>query len=640
MGATLPLLTRATGSSSGSNTVSRLYAANTAGAVVGTLVAGFVLIGLLGLRASALLASALNIGVGVYLLISARGVTRSRQAPDVRHRHQEMGRPPATQEAVDHSSSFVRMTAVLVFAISGFTGLAYEVVWTRLAGVLVFGLTYGFTAMLGVLLAGIAIGSALYGRWLSGRAPAVLQLAWLQVGIGALIGFTPLWLAGLANRELAARLTMPLLDLLSNHSLYCSSCTTVLPGLLLVVFITAVLFGAAFPAAVRVCAGVGPRWTARFGGAYAANVLGAVVGSLAAGFVLLPALGAHTTLLALATLNVVGGFVLVLVTGDARRLPAMALVGILPLALTLLAGRALDVYQSVLVSRISPHAQVLWYREGVESSVAVTLEPSPQSASTEPVKRLLINGDYHSSTEPMELSYHRLLGHLGPLLHPEASDILVVGLAGGATAGATALYPGVHVHVVELSDAVFGAAEQYASDNYAVLSSPKVTLQNDDGRNHLLVSGKKYDLIEGDLLYPRHVGSGVIYSQEYFELERASLKPGGLVVQWLGNESEYRDWTVRTFASVFPYVEFWSGAAIGSNEPIAGVDRAWFETVRKDPLTGPALADVHLTDFSDVLRLQDSDPYHAKRGPSITDDRPAIEYFLTLPLLSRLTGQP
>ncbi len=178
-------------------------------------------------------------------------------------------------------------------------------------------------------------------------------------------------------------------------------------------------------------------------------------------------------------------------TPGPRRALAMLVVGAVPIATTLPTGSPVDVYRTVLKSRISPGAEVVWYREGVESSVPVTDEVNPQSGHSVPVKRLLINGDYHSSTAPAELAYHRLLGHLGPLLHPQPSDVLVVGLAGGATAGTIALYRGTHVHVVELSDAVFGAAEHYAEFNYDVLASPRATFQNDDGRNHLLVTGRK-----------------------------------------------------------------------------------------------------------------------------------------------------
>jgi spermidine synthase len=194
---------------------------------------------------------------------------------------------------------------------------------------------------------------------------------------------------------------------------------------------------------------------------------------------------------------------------------------------------------------------------------------------------------------------------------------------------------------VELSDAVFGAAEQYAPFNYDVLASQHASFENDDGRNHLLVSGRKYDIIEADLLYPRHVGSGIIYSHEYFELVRHSLKPGGLAIQWLGSGAGYSTWTLRTFASVFPYVTYWGGVAIGSSEPQSAPDSERVERLRRDRTVRTALDDVGLAEINALLALRSRDPpVPPKNGPVISDDRPAIEYFITLSLLSRLTETP
>jgi predicted membrane-bound spermidine synthase len=633
MGATLPLLARATLARLGSAAVGQLYSANTAGAVLGTLMTGFVLIGLLGMRASTLIAAALNLGVGIYLISTTGGLSDRSFVRSVRMGGASIIPPVPPRSAV--SSVLAQRAALLVLALSGLTGLAYEVVWTRLAAVLVFGLVYGFTLMLAVLLTGIAFGSALYGRWGANRIGAVWQLAFLHVSIGALVGSSPLWLRSLTDHPLAALLTGPVLDVLANHNLGCSSCTTVLGGLLALVFVTSMLFGFAFPAAVRGCTEIGPRWTAKFGGAYAVNVIGAVTGSLLAGFVLVPWLGAHVSLLLLAAVNVLAGVLLAMSLKAPSRGMALLIIGAVPITASLAGGSTVDVYRSVLKSRLSPGADILWYREGVDSSVAISFEVSPQSGNPEPVKRLLINGDYHSSSDQRELAYHRLLGHIGPLLHPGPNDVLVIGLAGGATAGTIALYPDNHVHVVELSDAVFNAAEQFADFNYAVMANPRVTFQNDDGRNYLLVSGQKYDLIEADLLYPRHVGSGVIYSREYFELVRRSLKPGGLAIQWMASNP----WTLRTFASVFPYITYWGGAAVGSNEPQPPPDPERFERMQRDPALNSALRDAGLVDAGAFLSLGSVDPpVPVKDGPVISDDRPAIEYFLTLPLLTRLSG--
>lgn len=621
MGATLPLLARGAVSRFRSTPmISQLYAANTAGAVMGVLLAGFLLIGLLGLQASVLIAATLNVGTGIYLL------TMNRESQQV------LGASPSERSGLSTALTSVQRIAVVVFAISGLTSLAYEVVWMRLFSVLSFGLVYAYAVMLAVLLIGIAAGSALYGWWSRARPGAVWHLAWLELGIGAFVGSFPLWLALLANSRLLAGLTgWPVTGVLAER---CPGCVILLPALLLVVFFSSLMFGGTFPAAVRTCGGAGPRWVLHLGVAYAANVIGGVLGSLMAGFWLLPALGAHGSILVLAALNFGAAATLVTVAGQPSLAVVMLMLGAMVIAPSVLARSTLDVYRTLLVGRFGQGSEILWYDEGIESSVAVGRRQSGE-------RLLLINGEFHASTNGV--TYHRQLGHLGPLLHPNPADVLVIGLGGGTTAGTIALYPGTRVHIVELSDGVFGAAELFADVNYRVLANPRVTRQRGDGRNHLLVGRGKYDLIVADILQPKHAGAGVIYSREYFELVRNALKPGGMMVQWLGTPEKPREytWTFRTFASVFPHVTLWMSGdvAVGSNEPQPGLDRVRVDRLLRDRVLRAALTDVQLASVAAITELQvDSTRLMSRAGPVITDDRPSIEYFLTLPLLSRQTA--
>ncbi len=157
------------------------------------------------------------------------------------------------------------------------------------------------------------------------------------------------------------------------------------------------------------------------------------------------------------------------------------------------------------------------------------------------------------------------------VLHPDARDALVIGLGGGATAGAVSIHTGVDVDVVELAGAVATGARYLDSINYGVLTRPNVHLRIDDGRNHLLVTERKYDVITADVILPIYAGSGNLYSAEYFRLMRRVLKPGGLVLQWVaGTDAEYRT-IARTFLSVFPEATAWMDGTllVGSVEPLA-----------------------------------------------------------------------
>jgi spermidine synthase len=225
--------------------------------------------------------------------------------------------------------------------------------------------------------------------------------------------------------------------------------------------------------------------------------------------------------------------------------------------------------------------------------------------------------------------------------------VLVIGLGGGATAGAASQYPYAHTEVVELSRAVIEGASFFANVNYDLLQAPNVTVSVDDGRSHLQLSGRRYDVIMADIIQPIHAGAGNVYSAEYFSLVRSALRDGGLAVQWVfGTDAEYK-MIMRTFLSVFPNVTLWAdaGVMVGSTKPLQ-INRADVEWKFQVPQTRAALEAVGLRSFDDVQHLFTAGDAKLREfvgeGPILTDDRPAIEYFLSLPRhdvdLSRLHG--
>ncbi|HXG57288.1 MAG TPA: fused MFS/spermidine synthase, partial [Vicinamibacterales bacterium] len=223
------------------------------------------------------------------------------------------------------------------------------------------------------------------------------------------------------------------------------------------------------------------------------------------------------------------------------------------------------------------------------------------------------------------------------IVHPDAKDALVIGLGGGATAGAVSQHPGVNVDVVELSREVTRAANRFfrpINDN--VLQKPNVTLHVDDGRNFLLFSQKKYDVVTADVILPIHAGSGNLYSTTYFELVRKSLKPGGMALQWVaGTEAEYK-MIMRTFVRVFPETTLWAdgGLMLGSVTPIT-LRQTDHDRKMQDPASRALLTSLQLDTFDKLLGEFVAGPDELRafvgNGPVLTDDRPLVEYFLSLP---------
>jgi spermidine synthase len=603
MGASLPLLTRAAvdDDSQTGRKVGVLYACNTAGAILGAVAAGFYMIGAVGISASFQIAAAVNGIVGVIaVLASLRRRSRSVTIADA---------PVAAATVYDDR---MRTAVLLVFGMSGLTALALEVIWFRLLVLILPATTYAFTTMLAAVLGGIATGSALIVPFMRGNRdwPAVLAKLQIAVGAAAVASMYVLaitYLAGWRTRDTIQ-----------------ASMVSIVPATL--------LMGAAFPIGIRIWAAAGAGSAgaaARVGALYAINVAGAIFGSILAGFLLLPLLGSRVSLLAVAGLQVATGCALLLIAarGSLRSVirPVALGVGMWILAVALIP----DPFAMALTRRHPAGERVLWKEEGLQTTVSVNEGPSGNRV-------MYLNGLHQANDTPEMVAVHRMIGHLPMLLHPNPSRALVVGLGGGATAGAVA-HHGASIDLVELSGSVVRGAEWFRHINDDVMRRPNVALRVDDGRSHLLLSGLQYDVITADIIQPIHAGAGSLYSVEYFALARNALRPGGLMLQWIGlREPSHYKLIARTFLQVFPDATAWVDGSllVGSLTPLQVRPE---DIARKlaNPDVRRAVSSVGITDAESVLRLYTAGPDEIRRfignGPQLTDDQPLLEYHRSLP---------
>jgi spermidine synthase len=262
---------------------------------------------------------------------------------------------------------------------------------------------------------------------------------------------------------------------------------------------------------------------------------------------------------------------------------------------------------------------------------------------------LNVSGNHQASSSGSMPFVHRRIGNLPMAVHPDPRAALVIGLGGGATAGAISRHTGVSVDVVELSREVVTAADRFFRPiNGALLRQPHTRVLVDDGRNFLLLTKQRYDVITADVILPIHAGAGNLYSAEYFTLVRRALRPGGIAVQWIaGTDAEYK-LIMRTFLSVFPETTLWADGSlmIGAPEPLR-LRRSDLEWKLQVPARRQMLAELGITNFEKLLALYRAGPdelrHYVGHGPLLTDDRPLAEYFLSLPRdrqvdLSGLTG--
>ena len=356
------------------------------------------------------------------------------------------------------------------------------------------------------------------------------------------------------------------------------------------------------------------------------NLTGAILGSLLAGFILLPFLGSRGSLVLTSTVIFASGIALVLAAAPVTRRRATA-VAILS-AVFLGAGAVIGDPFTAFLKVHYPEDQLVWREESVQATVSVHRR-GPRYA-------LFVEGNHQASDAGEMVSVHRRIGHLGLVVHPDPKRVLVIGLGGGATAGAASVHEGVQVDVVELSRAVVRGAEFFTHINHNLLKRPNVHVRVDDGRNYLMTTTQKYDVITADIIVPIFAGSTNLYSADYFALVRRALTPGGVFVQWVsGTEAEYKT-IARTFLSVFPEATVWDDGTklLGSNAPIR-LRPEDFERKRQIPGRQFALDDAGIPSFESLAGLFRAGPADLRAfvgsGPILTDNWPLVEYFLSLP---------
>jgi spermidine synthase len=538
MGATLPALSRWVESTpKGVSWVGFFYASNTVGAVLGCLLAGFYLLRVYDMP------TATFVAVGINLFVAGASLALASFSA---HR-------PAGAVAADAKPAPGASAIYIATALSGLTGLAAEVVWTRLLSLLIGGTTYTFSLILAAFLAGIGIGSAMGAS--VGRTPerARAALGWCQ----ALLCLAIAW----AAYTLTASLPFwPIDPSLSdspwfNFQLdFVRSLWAVLPATL--------LWGASFPLALAALATPGEDHARLVGRVYAANTVGAIIGSLGASLVLVAAIGSqHTQQLLILLCGVSALVVLEPVAGavSTTRRPwlrfALVVLVIMGACGTLMT-RAVPPVPGLLVAygrftaTKSGQGDVLYMGEGLASSVAVTR---------------LGNGiiSYHNagkvqaSSDPEDMRLQRMLGHFTTLVPAHPKSVLVIGCGAGVTAGAVSVDPTVEkVTIAEIEPLVFRTVSTYFSRfNHDVIRNPKVKKEVDDARHFLVTTKEKFDAITSDPLDPWVKGAAMLYTREFFELAKSHLNPGGAVTLFVqlyqSNEAAVKS-EIATFFEAFP----------------------------------------------------------------------------------------
>jgi spermidine synthase len=551
MGATLPAVARRYAHTRrGTSGLAALYAANTFGAVIGCLLSGFYLLASWDVWVTTFVAAALNFAIGGYALLMAR-----RAAPDEHAR--AVGSQPTALAASAQTPGSARVVYFAI-ALSGMTALGAQVVWTRLLTLLFGATVYAFAIILAVFLAGLGLGGSLASHLLRRGLHPLRGLFVSQIALVPALLLSGMLLADVLPYASPSAMT-PVRPLHMLHML--RALDVILPA--------AVLWGMSFPFALAAAAARQEDAGRSSGRVYAANTFGAIVGALAVSFWAIPRFGTHWAEQALVVASAISAAVLIrALRGTAQG--ALASLRSVPTAWVLASGVLAAALLPGLSTVFLAHGRHIWWidprdeypyvSEGAASTVAVHI-------AADGSRNFHVSGRVEASNNPNDLRLERLLGHLSALVHPRPESVLVVGLGAGITAGALSLHPEVkHIVICEIEPRVVGAAQQFAAENYAVLSDPRVRVIFDDARHFLATTQERFDVITSDPIHPWVRGNSVLFSREYYALVRARLRPGGIATQWVplyDTSEEAIKIQMRTFTEAFPNGSVWNSAITG-----------------------------------------------------------------------------
>ncbi len=580
MGGTLPILTRLVTRSLGElrGRVASLYFVNSLGAVIGVVVGDFWWIPSHGLEVTLLGAAALNALVGVVALLVQSGLRDAGIASP------KAAATPARADDESFSPFELRL-AIAAAGVSGFVAMLYEVVWTRLLALVLGSSTHAFSIMLVTFIAGIAAGAWIVGRW-RGLRRTFDAFGWVELALALTL------LVSMSFYHLLPygfyRLGNVLVRSPENHVVYQALQFLVCFG---VMFVPALCLGMTLPLASRVATSELARTGQSVGIVFSVNTLGTVLGAALSGLVLLPWLGLAPTLAFGLALNL--AIALVVLLRGSTPLRRLTLVGtpFLVLALVGYASTVLDPKwdrafamglwrvrgEIPTLHDFQARVQSLdlrYHRDGAGSTVAVA---AGRKVPTGPEQfDLRVNGKTDASSHG-DLPTQLLSGHIPLLLHTNVTDALVVGIGSGITCGAILTHPDVErLDIVEISPEVYEAARTlFAPYNGGALENPRSRVIIDDAKSFLKTAGRRYDVIVTEPSNPWMAGVSGVFSLEYYETCLASLKPGGIIAQWV-QIYETDDDAIRTvlatFGSVFPHFSIWQTLPgdlllVGSTQP-------------------------------------------------------------------------
>lgn len=537
MGSTLPLLGRYVTRLEDrvGRLVGRLYAVNMLGAALGCYLAGFVLIRMIGVMGTLYLAAGIN------LLVALGGWVLSRFHESPFKDVQQPSSADRPDPGGDHAGERRRFILMLAFFVSGLTSIGYELIWMRSIVFLLGNYTYVFSAVLTIYLLGNVIGAWIGSRLARrlSRPAAVFGLTLACLGLTG-IAFFPwlkVWniLGGMLKFSMILGIYAPL---------FYSVFLFVAPSLLM---------GIGFPLGLQAWSRYRHEVGRTTATVYGINTIGAVLGGVAAGFLLIPFLGAQLSITLLGLVCIWLGCGMMLAFGNLKGMkslfnyPAIA-AGITAAALLLPS----DLFENWFLHW--KDKQLLAAEEDVTTTVSVY--QSPKGSLTLATSGVVVAGDGREIR-----SAQKTLGHLGIIINGNTKEVLSIGFGSGETTACLSMHDLERIDCVEIAPELVRVALRFFGHiNLGDRLHEMVNMIYMDGKNYLHLTPRTYDVIINGADIPYQPGSAPMFAKEHFMNALGHLNRGGVFITKLHlaniTESSF-DSILGTFLEVFPHVILW-----------------------------------------------------------------------------------
>lgn len=579
-----------------------LYAINILGGVMGAILAGFFLIRNIGMNLTQLVAIMVNILIGIIALVFSKKV----RTKDLR---KEPKTKPDPEKSVILDNERLIKYIPLIAGFTGFAGLACEIFWIRALSIFLTNSTYTFTVILVVYLIGTSVGGIIFSK-ISKRYALYEIFAIIQIALGLYIVVGGFFLHQLPSvlYSLQNLLEIPIFRMLLP--------STILS--ILVVFLPTIKMGMSFPLICTIYSRNIKSLGSKIGWIYFTNTIGSAFGALIAGVFLLSLLGVIRGLLFVSFINLAIGVLFTIFFVKKRLLNYIMVICFAIISFFIFKNRYILPPSFYHTPKWTD--RVLYYRETKDGTVIVSED------RTNGVKSCYVNNSVVIGTTYDAIKVVKMLGSLPFLFNPGAKEILVIGFGVGITTSIIARYNINQIDCIEICTGLREAAKYFSNFNNYIFNNRKVRFIFNDGRNFLLLSDKKYDIISCDPTHPI-LGSGNLYTREYFLLCKNHLKEHGVVCQYLPfhklSPNEFKT-LIKTFSSVFSYTSIWLGYShgilVGTDYPQI-IDFEDLKSIKDDMLNDPYLVAISwILDNEQMLHL-------TERSGINTDDSPILEFF-------------